>query len=67
MKARLTRAEINILELIAEGFDNKKIAEIEDISDKTVAVHIKNIYKKLKLPKGNSRVLATIYYLKYFA
>lgn len=47
VSARLTRKEIEIASLIARGFSDKKIAEEAAISPATVAVHNKNIFKKL--------------------
>jgi len=67
MGTKLTKREIDILELLAEGHENKKIAEMEGIAETTVRTHVNNIYNKLSLPDGNTRVLAAIYYLKYFA
>lgn len=49
VSARLTRKEIEIASLIAQGFSDKKIAETADISPATVAVHNKNIFKKLAI------------------
>lgn len=44
----LTRRETELLALIAEGLDNKSIAEALRISPFTVKRHIENIYKKLQ-------------------
>ena len=43
----LTRREIEILELLAEGLSNKKIAARLHIAPLTVKKHLQNIYKKL--------------------
>lgn len=43
----ITERELEVLELIAEGRSNKKIAQALFISSQTVAVHRKNIMRKL--------------------
>jgi len=47
--SRLTVRQIEILELMREGFSNQEIAIRLSISDSTVRVHILNIHEKLKL------------------
>jgi len=43
----LTRREVEVLELLAEGLANKAIAECLTISDQTVKFHVASIYGKL--------------------
>jgi len=43
----LTPREIQVLELLAEGFPNKAIAARLQISDQTVKFHVASIYGKL--------------------
>ena len=43
----LTRREIEVLKLIAEGLFNKEIAATLDISERTVKNHVSNIFKKI--------------------
>jgi DNA-binding NarL/FixJ family response regulator len=43
----LTRREIEVLELLAEGLPNKAIASRLGISDQTVKFHVSSIYGKL--------------------
>jgi len=43
----LTKREFQILELISQGFSNRKVAEELNISYETVRTHLKNIYQKL--------------------
>jgi len=54
----LTSREVEVLRLIAQGKSNRGIAEALDISEKTVARHVSNIFTKLDLP---SRAAATAY------
>ena len=58
----LTNREYEVLMLIAEGLNNKDIAERLYISEKTVKNHVSNIFKKLEL---NDRVQAAIFAYKY--
>jgi len=44
----LTRRELEVLQLIAEGFTYNEIAQTLFISKETVGKHLKNTYKKLK-------------------
>ncbi|MCW8906197.1 MAG: two-component system response regulator NarL [Sedimenticola sp.] len=48
-EAGLTRRELQILGLIAEGMSNKQIARELDIAEGTIKVHVKNLLKKLNL------------------
>lgn len=57
----LTNREYEVLVLIAEGLNNKDIAERLYISEKTVKNHVSNIFKKLDL---NDRVQAAIFAYK---
>lgn len=43
----LTRREVTVLELVAEGLPNKQIAERLGISDQTVKFHMASIMSKL--------------------
>jgi DNA-binding CsgD family transcriptional regulator len=43
---KFTNREVQIINLIAKGYTNKIIAEQLFISDKTVAKHVENIFKK---------------------
>lgn len=44
---RLTKREIEVLKLLAEGLFNKEIAYKLSISEKTVKNHVSNIFKKI--------------------
>jgi len=55
---RLTPREIEVLRLIASGKTNREIAHALDISEKTVARHVSNIFTKIDVP---TRAAATAY------
>ena len=52
----LTPREIEVLELISRGMRNKVIATQLGITETTVAVHIKNIFAKLKVNERTAAV-----------
>ncbi|HET7580363.1 MAG TPA: response regulator transcription factor [Bacillales bacterium] len=58
----LTERENEILACLVDGLSNKAIAERLDISDKTVKIHVSNIFKKLKV---KSRSQAVIYAIQH--
>jgi len=47
--ARITKRELEVVELIAEGYTNKEIAQKLDLSTYTVKSHVHNILEKLAL------------------
>jgi two-component system NarL family response regulator len=53
----LTRREIEVLELVAQGNTNREIGELLFISENTVKNHIRNILDKLGLHSRNEAVL----------
>ena len=57
----LTQREVEILKLIAQGYENKDIAEQLVISEATVRTHVSNILGKLHLA---SRTQAALYALR---
>jgi two-component system, NarL family, nitrate/nitrite response regulator NarL len=57
----LTSREQEILEHIADGMSNKRIAQALDISEGTVKVHVKHLLKKLNL---HSRTEAAVWALR---
>jgi len=57
----LTHREIEVLRLIAEGLENREIAERLVLSDATVRTHVSNILGKLHLA---SRTQAALYALR---
>ncbi|MCG3207037.1 MAG: Transcriptional regulatory protein DegU [Anaerolineae bacterium] len=57
----LTRREMDVLQLMAEGFTNSTIAQKLSISERTVESHVNNIFSKLDLTTEmmrNPRVMA---------
>jgi len=52
---RLTKREIEVLSLIAQGHSSKEAAETLYVSKRTVDFHLANIYDKLQV---NNRVQA---------
>ncbi len=46
---RLTTAELEVLSLLAEGYDAKYVADARNVSEQTVATQRKSIYKKLNV------------------
>ena len=63
----LTRRELEVLGLMAEGRSNRSICEKLFLSDNTVESHVKNILSKLDLDESfdsNRRVLAVLSYLR---
>lgn len=45
----LCEREIKILQLLADGFENRQIAELLYVSAHTVKAHISSILKKMKV------------------
>ncbi|MBO5177686.1 MAG: response regulator transcription factor [Lachnospiraceae bacterium] len=58
---KLTRREIEVLKLLAEGLFNKEIAYKLSISEKTVKNHVSNIFKKIGV---FDRTQAAVYAIK---
>ena len=58
----LTRREIEVLKLLAEGLFNKEIAYTLNISEKTVKNHVSNIFKKINV---SDRTQAAVYAIKH--
>lgn len=57
----LTKREMQVLKLIAEGLYNKEIAERLTISEKTVKNHVSNIFRKIEV---SDRTQAAVYAIK---
>jgi NarL family two-component system response regulator LiaR len=59
--APITDREVEILQLLAQGLENKEIAAKLVVRDATVRTHVSNILRKLQLA---NRVQATLYALR---
>jgi len=57
----LTKREIEVLKLLAEGLFNKEIAYKLSISEKTVKNHVSNIFKKIEVA---DRTQAAVYAIR---
>lgn len=57
---RLTEREKEVLYCLLEGISNKEIAERLFISDKTVKIHVSNIFKKFNVKSRSQAVIYTI-------
>ena len=57
-EARLTRREVEVLELIEEGLSNKLIARRLSIQEQTVKNHVHNILLKLGVSRRTEAVAA---------
>ena len=57
----LTKREMQVLKLIAEGLYNKEIADRLTISEKTVKNHVSNIFRKIEV---SDRTQAAVYAIK---
>lgn len=57
----LTKREMEVLQLIAEGMYNKEIANALVISEKTVKNHVSNIFKKIDV---SDRTQAAVYAIR---
>lgn len=57
----LTKREIEVLKLLAEGRFNKEIAQALNISEKTVKNHVSNIFKKIHV---SDRTQAAVFAIK---
>lgn len=65
---KLTPRELEVLRLIAQGLDNKEIAEKLIVSICTIKTFINRIYWKIGLAYTNTqamRVRAALYYLEH--
>ena len=59
-RPRLTPRELQVLELVAAGMRNKKIAEALGLSEETIDMHVKNIRAKLDVTDRTAAVNVAI-------
>lgn len=57
IKAKLTSRQVDVLQLLAQGDQNKHIAEKLNISEHTIKIHITAIFKALKVTNRTQAVL----------
>jgi DNA-binding NarL/FixJ family response regulator len=57
---RLTRREVQVIELIADGMRNKEIAMSLGISEETVHSHVRNVLAKLHVKDRAGAVTAAL-------
>lgn len=55
-KYKLTDREIDVLELIAEGIRNHRIAKELRLSENTTRNHLSSIYRRLNIPNMTAAV-----------
>jgi two-component system response regulator DegU len=60
----LTIREIEIIQLLSEGLDNARMAKFLNVTQKTIAHHLTNIYEKLQV---NSRSEAIVWIHKHLS
>jgi DNA-binding NarL/FixJ family response regulator len=64
---RLSRRELEVLSLVAQGRSNRATAAALEVSEAAIAKHIRSIFTKLNLPAEddtNRRVMAVLRYLE---
>ena len=57
----MTRRELDVIKLIAQGLYNKEIADELSISEKTVKNHVSRLFKKINV---SDRTQAAVYAIK---
>lgn len=62
MNNKLSKREIEVLGLMAQGKNNKEIATQLFLSERTIKNHVSNIYKKFGL---NNRIKVIRFYLTF--
>lgn len=55
-----TKRECEVLQLLADGQSNRKIAETLEISEKTVKNHVSSLFKKMKVNDRTQAVVTAI-------
>ncbi len=56
----LSQREVDVIKLMARGYNNRQIADILFISEHTVKVHIRNIFRKVDVADRTNAVLWAI-------
>ena len=60
-KSILTQRELEVMNLIMQGYHNPKISELLCISEHTTKMHLASIYEKLNV---SNRIQAVIKFIK---
>ena len=56
----LSQREVDVIKLMAKGYNNRQIADLLYISEHTVKVHIRNIFRKIDVTDRTNAVLWAI-------
>lgn len=56
----LSQREVDVIKLMARGYNNRQIADLLFISEHTVKVHIRNIFRKIEVADRTNAVLWAI-------
>ncbi len=56
----LTRREIEVLQLLAEGLSNKAIADRLIVSPRTVKAHLRSVYRKFGVQNRTSAAVKAV-------
>jgi ATP/maltotriose-dependent transcriptional regulator MalT len=60
-RPELTEREIQVLELIARGHQNKEMAHAMKIAEETAKIHVKHIFNKLGVQNRTQAVATAIH------
>src|SRR3974390_1892142 len=60
MQESLSRREVQVIQLLAQGKRNKEIGDALGISEQTVAAHLKSVYHKLRVNDRTAAVSAAV-------
>jgi LuxR family maltose regulon positive regulatory protein len=60
-RPELTKREIQVLELIAQGHQNKEMAHAMKIAEETAKIHVKHIFNKLGVQNRTQAVATAIH------
>lgn len=60
-QALLTHREIEVIDLVSQGFRNKEIAAYLGIREETVEVHLRNIFTKMKVNDRTAAVRVALH------
>jgi DNA-binding NarL/FixJ family response regulator len=53
----LTKSQVRVLELLAEGKSNRDIAELLEVTEGTVKIHVSAIFKAMKVSNRSQALL----------